>query len=76
MSAFTSAVSAFSTSLALASACLAQPATQGQSTPDDHPKIAPERIHRYERQDVVLDDFQASGTCWTSAAAARASSAC
>ena len=60
MSGFTAAVSMVA-SLALASVCLAQPTAPAQTEPDGHPKIAPERIHRYERQDVVLDDFQASG---------------
>ena len=61
MSAVMSAVWAFGASLALASGCLAQPPARAQSEPDGHPKIAPERIHRYERQDVMLDDFQATG---------------
>jgi ubiquinone/menaquinone biosynthesis C-methylase UbiE len=60
MSRFTAAVSMVA-SLTLASVCLAQPTAPAQSEPDGHPKIAPERIHRYERQDVVLDDFEASG---------------
>ncbi len=61
MSGVVSAVWTFGVSCALASACLAQSAAQVQPAPDGHPKIAPERLHRYERQDVVLDDFQATG---------------
>lgn len=40
----------------------AQPSAPAQPSPaDGHPQIAPERIHRFERQAVTLEDFAADG---------------